>query len=268
MIKKLLLTALLTTSINSFAEVPKYSYVADRVDIPVRANKAYGNNILLMLPSGERLQVLENGKDGWSRIKYGTTEGWMISRYIMVDISAREKLKQLENENKLLSKKISKPPKTSLVEYKQKWSIRRQQAEINYLHKKLKVEKARFEKYKDKQTLKSSILLEKSQEIEIQIEDLLNEAKASYIKSITVKVKKQWRFNGAQDNWSCDVYILQDLNGKVQSVNVQSCNISNSAKEKVFKDSIEHSVYKASPLPKAPIKEVFDKEILFHFSVK
>ena len=268
MIKKLLLTALLVTSINSFSEVPRYSYVADRVDIPVRANKAYGNNILLMLPSGERLQVLENGEDGWSRIRYGTTEGWMISRYIMVDISAREKLKQLENENKLLSKKINKPSKTSLVEYKQKRSIWRQQAEINYLNKKLKVEKARFEKYKDKQALKSIILLEKSQEVEVQMEDLLNKVKSNYIKSIVSRIKKQWRFHGAKDNWSCDVYILQDLNGKVQSVKLKLCNVGNSAKEKAFKDSIERSVYKASPLPKAPIKEVFDKEILFHFSVK
>jgi hypothetical protein len=73
--------------------------------------------------------------------------------------------------------------------------------------------------------------------------------------------------SGAEDNWGCDVYILQDANGKVQSVNVQSCNIDDSAKTKSFKNSIERAVYKASPLPTAPDASVFDREILFHFRV-
>ena len=88
-----------------------------------------------------------------------------------------------------------------------------------------------------------------------------------YINQVASRVKEQWRYQGAQDHWGCDVYILQDLNGKVQSVNLQSCNVSNSAKAKVFKDSIERAVYKASPLPVAPDKSVFDREISFAFKV-
>jgi len=53
----------------------------------------------------------------------------------------------------------------------------------------------------------------------------------------------------------------------VQSVNVQSCVVDNGAKSKSFKDAIERAVYKASPLPPAPDKSVFDREILFHFRV-
>ena len=74
-------------------------------------------------------------------------------------------------------------------------------------------------------------------------------------------------YHGAEDHWSCDVYILQDINGKVESVNLQSCDLDNSAKAKTFKDSIERAVYKASPLPHAPDQSVFDREVIFLFRV-
>jgi len=99
------------------------------------------------------------------------------------------------------------------------------------------------------------------------MEDLLNIVKAHYVRQIAEKVKGQWRYQGAKDNWSCDVYILQDVNGKVESVSTQSCSVTYLAKKKAFKKAIEKAVYKASPLPKAPIKSVFDKEILLHFKV-
>ena len=102
---------------------------------------------------------------------------------------------------------------------------------------------------------------------EIAQEDILNELKVNYINQIASRVKNKWRYQGAKDHWGCDVYILQDVDGNVQSVNLQSCNIDNNAKAKSFKDSIERAVYKASPLPSAPDQSVFDREILFHFVI-
>ena len=99
------------------------------------------------------------------------------------------------------------------------------------------------------------------------LKEIQNELSVAYINQIASRVKEKWRYKGAEDNWGCDVYILQDANGKVQSVNVQSCNINDSAKSKSFKNSIERAVHKASPLPTAPDASVFDKEILFHFRV-
>ena len=99
------------------------------------------------------------------------------------------------------------------------------------------------------------------------LKEIQNELSVAYINQIASRVKEKWRYKGAEDNWGCDVYILQDANGKVQSVNVQSCNINDSAKSKSFKNSIERAVYKASPLPTAPDASVFDREILFHFRV-
>ncbi|MDC9726686.1 MAG: TonB C-terminal domain-containing protein, partial [Candidatus Thioglobus sp.] len=130
-----------------------------------------------------------------------------------------------------------------------------------------KAEASKFEKEQDTRSLKKEIQAEEDQEREIAQEDILNELKANYVNQIASRVKEKWRYQGAKDDWGCDVYILQDINGKVQTVNLQSCNVENNAKSKAFKDAIERAVYKASPLPPAPDQSVFDREILFHFRV-
>jgi len=100
MIKKILVTALFITTVSIAAETPKYGYVTDSIRHNPMIEKS---NLYFKIPSGERLEIIEVG-DGWTKVKYGTTEGWMISRYIMNDVTSNEKLKQLENENKLLAK--------------------------------------------------------------------------------------------------------------------------------------------------------------------
>ena len=119
-----------------------------------------------------------------------------------------------------------------------------------------------------KHSLKEEIQAEEDKEREIALEDNLNKLKVSYMNRIQSKVRDKWRYNkGIPDHWGCDVHILQDFNGKVKMVNIQSCNIDNSTKGKAFKYAIERAVYKASPLPKAPDESVFNREILFHFRV-
>ena len=100
-----LLTLLLfITSVSFAAETPKYGYVTDSIEIPIRPNPMIEkSNLYFKIPSGEQLEIIEVG-DGWTKVKYGTTEGWMLSRYITNDITSHQKLKQLENENKLLAK--------------------------------------------------------------------------------------------------------------------------------------------------------------------
>ena len=71
---------------------------------------------------------------------------------------------------------------------------------------------------------------------------------------------------GDEDDWSCEVYVQQDVDGNVEAVNIQNCNTGDSAKARSFKNSIERAVYKASPLPIAPDEEIFDRQILYRFS--
>jgi colicin import membrane protein len=97
-------------------------------------------------------------------------------------------------------------------------------------------------------------------------------AKRLWVADIATKVKSYWNYSGADDDWSCTVYVQQDVDGNVEAVNIQNCNTGNSDnalmaddKARSFKNSIERAVYKASPLPIAPDDAVFDRELMFYF---
>ena len=219
MIKKLLLIALFATSLLVNAEAPKYAYITDEVNIPMRSSRAFNNNVLKMLTTGDKLKVIRYF-DGWTQIQYGGQTGWVASRYLSVNEPAKNRLKQLK-ERELTDR--------NNVEYQQRAVIAKLEANLK-LHKKkleqaakrLKLYKKKFNHHQEASDLRKKISLEQDREREIEMEDLLNIIKAHYVKKIAAKVKGQWRYQGAKDNWSCDVYILQDLSGKVESVSTQS----------------------------------------------
>ena len=98
-------------------------------------------------------------------------------------------------------------------------------------------------------------------------EEQLNTLKYAYVNNIAEKVKSNWRYQGAEDDWTAEVYVVQDRDGTVVAVDVRNANVDDSSIAKVFKDSIRRAVYKASPLPLAPSDEVFNKELIFKFGV-
>jgi colicin import membrane protein len=98
-------------------------------------------------------------------------------------------------------------------------------------------------------------------------EDQLNTLKSAYVNNIAARVKTFWRYQAAEDDWTAEVYVVQDRDGNVKAVDVKNANVGNSSLGKSFKDSIERAVNKASPLPGAPDEAVFDKELYFIFSV-
>ena len=98
-------------------------------------------------------------------------------------------------------------------------------------------------------------------------EEQLNTLKSAYVNNIAEKVKSNWRYQGAEDDWTAEVYVVQDRDGTVVAVDVRNANIDDSSRAKVFKDSIRRAVYKASPLPLAPSDEAFNKELIFKFGV-
>ena len=135
------------------------------------------------------------------------------------------------------------------------------------LEKERAAEAKLFEKDQEKRSLTQEIQAEEDQERELVVEDQFSKLKSSYIGLIAARVKDEWRYMGAEDDWGCNVYIIQDEDGYVQAVNVQDCTIDDSDKAKSFRDSIERAVYKASPLPMAPDQSVFDTAIMFYFRV-
>ena len=97
--------------------------------------------------------------------------------------------------------------------------------------------------------------------------DSINGKQAQYVRSIAEKVKSNWRYQGANDDWTAEVYIVQDRNGNVMAVDVRNTNVGDSSRAKTFTDSIERAVRKSTPLPYTSNDDVFDKELIFKFGV-
>ncbi|MBT8101739.1 MAG: TIGR04211 family SH3 domain-containing protein [Gammaproteobacteria bacterium] len=76
------------------------AWVSDQFEITLRSGPSTGNAIQLMLDSGLRLEVLERDADsGYSRVRTpGGTEGWVLTRYLMNEPSAREQLEKLTSQ--------------------------------------------------------------------------------------------------------------------------------------------------------------------------
>ena len=141
------------------------------------------------------------------------------------------------------------------------------QQKKNQLEAERAAEKEAFAKEQYNRALAEEVWGEEDLARQLVIEDLQNELKNAYINNINARVYSLWNYRGAKDDWGCDVYVLQDVDGNVQAVDVQKCNLDDSSQADAFRNSIERAVRKASPLPSAPDDAVFDREILFYFRI-
>ena len=82
---------------TAFAES---AWVSDEFEVTLRSGPSTSNAIQLMVGSGTRLEVLERDADtGYSRVRtQGGTEGWVLTRYLMREPSAREQLQTLTSQ--------------------------------------------------------------------------------------------------------------------------------------------------------------------------
>lgn len=132
-----------------------FVYITDNVDIPIRSEKNFGDNIVRSLPSGTKLSVLQATEDGWTQIKFEATTGWIISRYLTNKPPASDKLKTLKqtsNANKLLLSKQKDQLKTARQDIK---TLKKENANLSIQTNKLKAEKQHIKK-----TYQNSLKLE------------------------------------------------------------------------------------------------------------
>ncbi|MDC0482852.1 TonB C-terminal domain-containing protein [Candidatus Thioglobus sp.] len=106
----------------------------------------------------------------------------------------------------------------------------------------------------------------------LMLDDQLNISQNIWVESVITKINTYWRYSGARSDWFCYVFITQDRNGNVNTVDVDNCgdsimNIDENPKLNSFKTSIERAVYKASPFPLAPSEDAFSEQIIFEFRV-
>ncbi len=75
-------------------------WVSDEFEVTLRSGPSTGNAIDMMVSSGTQLEVLErDGDTGYTRVQTsGGTEGWVLTRYLMVEPSAREQLQTLTGQ--------------------------------------------------------------------------------------------------------------------------------------------------------------------------
>lgn len=178
--------------------------------------------------------------------------------------ATEKKVKEALKKKKIADKKTKQAEQKKKIAEKQAKAAEKKKQEIE---KKRKSEARKFKKEQNKRSLTQEIQAETDVERKIVRQSQIEALKVSYINQIAARVREYWRYKGAKDSWGCDVHIMQDAQGNVKSVNVQSCVVDKDSKRKSFRDSIERAVNKASPLPSAPDKGVFDREILFHFRV-
>lgn len=76
------------------------AWVSDQFEVTLRTGPSTSNAIRLSLSSGTRLEILEtDAASGYSRVRTdGGTEGWVLTRYLMNEPSAREQLQTLSSQ--------------------------------------------------------------------------------------------------------------------------------------------------------------------------
>jgi SH3 domain protein len=76
------------------------AWVSDEFEITLRSGPSTSHSIQVMVGSGTRLEVLEQGAEsGYSRVKTADgKEGWVLTRYLMTQPSAREQIEKLAGQ--------------------------------------------------------------------------------------------------------------------------------------------------------------------------
>jgi len=102
MIKKIfiqLMTALAALGMASTA-YGQSAWVSDQFEVMLRTGPSTSNAIQLMVDSGTELQILgEDADAGYTQVRTGGgTEGWVLTRYLMNEPSAREQLITLSQQ--------------------------------------------------------------------------------------------------------------------------------------------------------------------------
>lgn len=76
------------------------AWVSDQFEVMLRTGPSTNNAIQLMVDSGTELEVLsEDVEAGYTQVRTGGgTEGWVLTRYLMQEPSAREQLARLTGQ--------------------------------------------------------------------------------------------------------------------------------------------------------------------------
>jgi len=107
-VKKWTATLIGALLISGSAAAQEIYYVTDQLTITMRSGESTQHKIIRSLKSGTKLEIIENNKDsGFSRARtQGGTEGWVLTRFLTTQPSARQRLETANNTIKQLNKEL------------------------------------------------------------------------------------------------------------------------------------------------------------------
>lgn len=84
----------------SLAAYGESAWVSDQFEVMLRTGPSTNNAIQLMVDSGTELEILdEDAESGYTQVRTrGGTEGWVLTRYLMSEPSARQQLVTLRQQ--------------------------------------------------------------------------------------------------------------------------------------------------------------------------
>lgn len=91
------------------AQAQTTKYVTDRLEVTLRTGQSTSHKVVRMLPSGTPLKVMEvDEAEGYTRVQTPDgQEGWVITRYLIDQPVARERLQKAEDTIKQLRAQLA-----------------------------------------------------------------------------------------------------------------------------------------------------------------
>lgn len=105
--KRILTAVLLAASLPALAET---AYVTDQLKITLRSGESTTHKVIRMLQSGTAVEVVSRNQDtGYSQVRLGDgTTGYVLSRMLEKERSARERLAEAEAQLQILQQEPGK----------------------------------------------------------------------------------------------------------------------------------------------------------------
>jgi len=184
---------------------------------------------------------------------------------------ARNKIKErIKKENKIIQEKLEKDKKALAKKRKEEKKAQ------DLLDNEKKMKKKRDLKLKEKDRIKrlkkaaEKKALKNYDKKTLTKTEWLDTASGKkdyniYSSALYRRVYGEWvKPFHAKTGWNCSLEIHQDRNGRVKNIKEINCNPNN----RDLKNSVQKAVMRASPLPLPKDPRLFDKTVIFKFSVE
>lgn len=192
--KKILTLLLLVIALPVLAQETRY--VTDEFEITMRTGQGTQHKILKTLASGTRLELIETSEEGYAHVKTSDgTEGWVLSRYLINQPVAKERLAVAEQKISRQEKQLSTLKTEHSQLQKQHDSLRKQFNELSKEKNNVDSELKKIKSISTKElTLfkENETLTKKTSELQTQVETLQREN--SHLKDSS---NKEWFIIGS-----------------------------------------------------------------------